>query len=86
MQNIVFQIVNTLLQYISEAPSMVSKAPRTIRRIFRHRLAVENLSRLELHTLVIHILLTRKCEVGKYAFLFYCFVVMQICKFTRATW
>nr|CAC70158.1 hypothetical protein [Brugia malayi] len=59
------KIVSTLLHYISEAPSMVSKAPRTIRRIFRHRLAVENLSRLELHTLVIHILLTRKCEVGK---------------------
>ncbi|VDM08725.1 unnamed protein product [Wuchereria bancrofti] len=59
------KIVSTLLQYISEAPSMVSKAPRTIRRIFRHRLAVENLSRLELHTLVVHILLTRKCEVGK---------------------
>ncbi|CAG9537492.1 unnamed protein product, partial [Cercopithifilaria johnstoni] len=59
------KVVSTLLHYISEAPSMVSKAPRTIRRIFRHRLAVENLSRLELHTLVVHILLTRKCEVEK---------------------
>ncbi|EJD74958.1 hypothetical protein LOAG_11908, partial [Loa loa] len=49
----------------NKAPSMVSKAPRTIRRIFRHRLAVENLSRLEFHTLVIHILLTRKCEADK---------------------
>uniref|UniRef100_A0A915PZ66 BTB domain-containing protein n=1 Tax=Setaria digitata TaxID=48799 RepID=A0A915PZ66_9BILA len=59
------KIVSTLLRYISEAPSMVSKAPRTIRRIFRHRLAVENLSRLELHTLVIHILMTRKCRSGR---------------------
>uniref|UniRef100_A0A0R3RV98 BTB domain-containing protein n=1 Tax=Elaeophora elaphi TaxID=1147741 RepID=A0A0R3RV98_9BILA len=59
------KIVSTLLHYISEAPSMVSKAPRTVRRIFRHRLAVENLSRLELHILVVHILLTRKCEIGK---------------------
>ncbi|VDK82045.1 unnamed protein product [Onchocerca ochengi] len=59
------KIVSALLRYIAEAPSMVSKAPRTIRRIFRHRLAVENLSRLELHTLVIHILMTRKCGTGK---------------------
>ncbi|MCP9263526.1 hypothetical protein DINM_006802 [Dirofilaria immitis] len=59
------KIVSTLLRYISDAPSMVSKAPRTIRRIFRHRLAAENLSRLELHTLVIHILMTRKCEAGR---------------------
>ncbi|VDN03105.1 unnamed protein product [Thelazia callipaeda] len=59
------QIVSTLLKYIAEAPSMISKAPRTIRRIFRHRLAVENLSHLELHTLVIHILIMRKCQTGR---------------------
>lgn len=55
---------------------MVSKAPRTIRRIFRHRLAVENLSRLELHTLVVHILLTRKCELEKYVF--FCSLVLSL--------
>ncbi|MFH4974815.1 hypothetical protein AB6A40_001524 [Gnathostoma spinigerum] len=58
------KVTEVLLRYISEAPSIDSKAVRALRRMARCRSSVERLLMLQFHTRLVDTLFKQNCNIG----------------------